>query len=92
MESYEICRARALRQRCGITVQELACAAGVSSQLISKIELEPERQTPAHERLLRNAFFTLIQCRRIQQRALEQELNSGGSLFQTEEGGEHHGI
>lgn len=88
MERYEICRARALRQRCGITVQELACAAGVSSQLISKIELEPERQTPAHERLLRDAFFTLIHCRRIQLRALEQELNSGGSLFQTERGGD----
>jgi len=60
MLNYTPCRARRLRLRYRIPLSELAQAAGVSIQLINKIELERERQTPAHEKLLRNAFTLII--------------------------------
>lgn len=66
MLNYTPCRARRLRLRYRIPLSELAQAAGVSIQLINKIELERERQTPAHEKLLRNAFTLIIECRRTQ--------------------------
>ena len=89
MLNYTPCRARRLRLRYRIPLSELAQAAGVSIQLINKIELERERQTPAHEKLLRNAFAIIIRCRRAQLDALEQELAQCSSLFQTVEGGTH---
>lgn len=84
-----LCRARWLRLQYNISLSDLAQAAGVSHQLISKIEMERERQTPAHEKLLRNAFAIIIRCRRAQLDALEQELAQCSSLFQTVEGGTH---
>ena len=45
MLNYTPCRARRLRLRYRIPLSELAQAAGVSIQLINKIELERERQT-----------------------------------------------
>ena len=89
MPDHIPCRARALRLRCRIPLPELAGAAGVSPQLISKIELERERQTPAHERMLQNAFAVIIHRRRAQLDALETELTQGGGLFQTIEGDDY---
>lgn len=86
------CRARRLRLRYRIPLSELAKAAGVSIQLINKIELERERQTPAHERLLRNAFAAVIECRRTQLDALERELAQCGGLFQTIVEGDEYGL
>lgn len=89
MPNYKPCRARALRTRYRIPLSELAGAAGVSAQLISKIELERERQTPAHEQMLRNAFAAVIHRRRTQLDALETELAGCGGLFQTIEGDDY---
>lgn len=86
------CRARQLRLRYRIPLSELAKAAGVSIQLINKIELERERQTTAHERLLRDAFVTVIECRRTQLDALERELAQCDGLFQTIEEGDEYGL
>lgn len=89
MTDFIPCRARVLRLRCGISLSELAGAAGVSPQLISKIELERERQTPAHEEALRSAFAVIIHRRRAQLDILERELARRGGLFQPMEGDEH---
>lgn len=89
MPNYIPCRARALRTRYRIPLSELAGAVGVSAQLISKIELERERQTPAHERMLQNAFTAIIHRRRAQLDALETELAECGGLFQTIEGDDY---
>ena len=89
MLNYTPCRARRLRLRYRIPLSELAQAAGVSIQFINKIELERERQTPAHEKLLRNAFTLIIECRRTQLDALERELAQCGGLFQTVEGDDY---
>ncbi|MCM1233118.1 MAG: helix-turn-helix transcriptional regulator [Ruminococcus flavefaciens] len=89
MPGYDPCLARALRLRYKISLSELAQAAGVSVQLISKIELEPERQTPAHEKMLRDAFAGIIVRRRAQLNALEKELAERGGLFQTVRGDEY---
>lgn len=91
MPNYKSCQTRVLRTRYRIPLSELAGAAGVSTQLISKIELERERQTPAHERMLRNAFAAIIHRRRAQLDALEMELAECGGLFQTIEG-DNYGI
>ena len=74
MPDCHTCRARALRLRYRIPLSELARAAGVSIQLVSKLELERERQTPTHETLLRNAFAAVIRRRRAELDALEQDL------------------
>lgn len=92
MLKYTPCRARRLRLRYRIPLSELAQAAGVSIQLINKIELERERQTPAHERLLRDAFAAVIDCRRTQLDALEGELAQCGGLFQTIVEGDDYGL
>lgn len=89
MKGHAPCRVRALRLRYGVTLSELAGACGVSTQLISKIELERERQTPAHELMLRNAFIAIIDRRRARLDALETELARCGGLFQTTEGDEY---
>ena len=88
MEKH-ICRARALRLRYGISLAELADAAGISPQLISKIELEGERQTLGHEKRLRRAFAAVIDRRRARLDALERELIDCGDLFQTMEGDDY---
>ena len=89
MEKHVPCRARALRLRYGISLAELADAAGLSPQLISKIELEPQRQTPGHEKRLKRAFAALIDRRRARLDALERELIDCGDLFQTMEGDDY---
>ena len=89
MEQHIPCRARALRLRYGISLAELADAAGLSPQLISKIELEPLRQTPGHEKRLKRAFAAIIDRRRARLDALETELAGCGSLFQPTEGDEY---
>ena len=89
MEKHIPCRVRARRLRYGIPLAELAGAAGLSPQLISKIELEQERQTPGHEKGLRRAFAIIIDRRRAQADALEAELTECGGLFQTMEGDEY---
>ena len=89
MEKHVPCRARALRLRYGISLAELADAAGLSPQLISKIELEPQRQTPGHETRLKRAFAALIDRRRARLDALETELAGCGGLFQPTEGDEY---
>ena len=86
MEKHVPCRARALRLRYGISLAELADAAGLSPQLISKIEREPQRQTPGHEKRLKRAFAALIDRRRARLDALETELAGCGGLFQPTEG------
>ncbi len=89
MLNYVPCQARALRIRYRIPLSELARAAGVSMQLISKMELERERQTPAHERMLQDAFAVIIQRRRMELDALERELSRCGGLFRTVQGDEY---
>jgi len=92
MPEFAPCRARALRLRYGISLSELAGAAGVSPQLVSMIELERERQTSAHERALKSAFAVIIHRRRAELDALERELAQGGGLFQTINGDDEYGI
>ena len=83
---------RALRLRYGISHLELAQAAGVSRQLISKIELEPSRQTPGHEKLLQAAFAAAAAQRRARLEALERDLERWqGKLFQPEKGEDGYG-
>ena len=78
----KVCLAHALRLRYGVTNPELARAAGVSKQLICKIQLEPERQTPGHEALLERAFETVIRERQEQALRLAKDFAaSRGSLF-----------
>ncbi len=89
MLNYVPCQARALRIRYRIPLSELARAAGVSMQLISKIELEQKCQTPAPERMLQNAFTAIIERRRMELDALEQELSRCGGLFRTVQGDEY---
>jgi len=89
MLKYDSCQARVLRIRYKIPLSELARAAGVSMQLISKMELEQERQTPAHEKVLRDAFAAIIQHRRMELDTLEQELSQCGGLFRTVKGDEY---
>ncbi len=89
MEQHILCRVRALRLRYGISLAELADAAGISPQLVCKIELEPRRRTPGHEKKLRRAFALLIDRRRARLDALETELAEGGGLFQPVEGDEY---
>lgn len=84
-----ICQARVLRLRYGITLAELARAAGVSSQLISAMELEVWRQSRLHEAMLRRAFHGVISHRRGQLEALEQELGQTGFLLAPAEEGAH---
>ena len=52
--------ARFLRIRHGVTLRELADAAGVSVQYMSEIELNESRRTKGAERLTRKAFETVI--------------------------------
>lgn len=92
MTDFVPCRARALRLRYGIPLSELAGAMGVSVQLVNRIELERERQTPAHEQALRRAFAVIIDRRRAQLDSLERELAGCGGLFQTINGDDEHGI
>ena len=51
----KICWIRAFRLRHRVTIAELAFCAGISSQLLSLIELDSGRQSPQHEAMLRRA-------------------------------------
>ena len=82
----QVCLAHALRLRYGITNPELARAVGVSKQLICKIQLEPERQTPGHEALLERAFEAVIRQRQEQALRLAEDFAaSRGRLYFTGE-------
>ena len=64
----------------------------MSRQLISKIELEPSRQTPGHEKLLQAAFAAAAAQRRARLEALERDLERWqGKLFQPEKGEDGYG-
>ena len=89
MEKHIPCCTRALRLRYWISLAELAEAAGISPQLLCKIELEPRRQTSGHEKRLKRAFALLIDHRRARLDALETELAGCGGLFQPTEGDEY---
>lgn len=82
----KVCLAHALRLRYRISNPELGRAVGVSKQLICKIQLEPERQTPGHEALLERAFEAVIQERKEQALRLAEDFNaSHGRLYMTVE-------
>jgi len=66
--------ARELRLRCGISLQEMADAAGVSQQLISKVELGDGELTPSHEWMLINAFEVVAASRKACMDELRREL------------------
>lgn len=81
-----MCLARALRLRHKVLLRELADAAGLSVQQISRIELERERQTPGEEAALQRAFELV--ARRRQEgaaRLLADVQESRGRLFTTAE-------
>lgn len=80
MSEYRMCRMGQLRLRSGISQAELARAAGVSRQLIGKIELG-ECRSKGHEKMLRRAFASVIASRRAQLDALEYDLAQNDSLF-----------
>lgn len=82
----QVCLAHALRLHYGVSNAELARAVGVSKQLICKIQLEPERQTPGHAALLERAFEAVIQERHVQARRLAEDFSaSRGRLYVTVE-------
>lgn len=89
---WKSCQARVLRLRYGVTLAELAQAAGVSRQLLSAIELEPARQTPYHEALLRLAFRRVTARRRERAQALERALDRCPCMFAPAEEEDEHGI
>lgn len=70
---------RTLRLRHGISLRELAQAAGVSAQLISAIELEEGRWTPGNKEMLQRAFAAVAVRRREQLDALEKDLERYGT-------------
>ena len=59
----KICWIRAFRLRHRVTIAELAFCAGISSQLLSLIELDSGRQSPQHEAMLRRACAALMSAR-----------------------------
>ena len=79
------CHGRTLRMRYGITLMDLAKAAGVSVQLIGKIEFEPERWTAHNEAMLRSAFRHVISQQRGRLDQLEAALLAEGPLLRPEE-------
>ena len=81
MIQQKMCRMTQLRLRYGISQEELAKAAGVSRQLISRIELEHECQSSGHEAMIRRAFAEVIASRQMALAHLEQDLEHIPWLF-----------
>ena len=74
----KICWIRAFRLRHRVTIAELAFCAGISSQLLSLIELDSGRQSPQHEAMLRRACAALMSAR--------HELSACPNIFTMEQG------
>ena len=64
---------RALRLRHGISLEELAAAAGVSKQCVSRVELGQSSPTRGLEEKYERAMEELIAARYAATRALERE-------------------
>ena len=77
----KICWIRAFRLRHRVTIAELAFCAGISSQLLSLIELDSGRQSPQHEAMLRRACAALMSARHA-----EAELSACPNIFAMEQG------
>ena len=72
----KICWIRAFRLRHRVTIAELAFCAGISSQLLSLIELDSGRQSPQHEAMLRRACAALMSARHAELAQMEAELSA----------------
>lgn len=82
----KICWIRAFRLRHRVTIAELARCAGISSQLLSLIELDPGRQSPQHEAMLRRACTALMSARHAELAQMESELSDCPNIFAMEQG------
>ena len=82
----KICWIRAFRLRHRVTIAELAFYAGISSQLLSLIELDSGRQSPQHEAMLRRACAALMSARLAELAQMEAELSDCPNIFAMEQG------
>ena len=82
----KICWIRAFRLRHRVTIAELAFCAGISSQLLSLIELDSGRQSPQHEARLRRAGAALLSARHAELAQMEAELSACPNIFTMEQG------
>ena len=82
----KICWIRAFRLRHRVTIAELAFCAGISSQLLSLIELDSGRQSPQHEAMLRRACAALMSARHAELAQMEAELSACPNIFTMEQG------
>lgn len=64
---------RFLRHKHNISYVELGKAAGISTQRLSQIELNPDPSTQYHRELVRRAFLRVIAARRLALSDLEQD-------------------
>lgn len=64
---------RLLRHKHNITYVELSKAAGLSTQRLAQIELNPDPSTRYHRDLVRRAFLRVIAARRLDLSSLEQD-------------------
>ena len=69
-----------------VTIAELAFCAGISSQLLSLIELDSGRQSPQHEAMLRRACAALMSARHAELAQMEAELSACPNIFTMEQG------
>lgn len=69
-----------------VTIAELAFCAGISSQLLSLIELDSGRQSPQHEAMLRRACAALMSARHAELAQMEAELSACPNIFAMEQG------
>ena len=74
----KICWIRAFRLRHRVTIAELAFCAGISSQLLSLIELDSGRQ--------RRACAALMSARHAELAQMEAELSACPNIFTMEQG------
>ena len=81
----KICWIRAFRLRHRVTIAELAFCAGISSQLLSLIELDSGRQSPQHEAMLRRACAALMSARHAELAQMEAELSACPNIFTMEQ-------
>ena len=82
----KICWIRAFRLRHRVTIAELDFCAGISSQLLSLIELDSGRQSPQHEAMLRRACAALMSARHAELAQMEAELSACPNIFTMEQG------
>lgn len=78
-----VTRLRIVRQRHRISLSELAKAAEVSTQQMSRLELGDVRGTAFQERKVTEAMRTVIASRKVALRRLEQDCDThGGKLLE----------